>query len=471
MADTPSLRALIQREPKQALEYLQQKGERLTWNYWEMQGQAHARAFTVAKVAQLDVLNDIRGAVEKALREGKTERWFRKDLETVLRAKGWWGKKVDVDADTGEAQLYQAGSYRRLETIYRTNMQTAYQAGRWKQFEANRERAPYLQYLAVMDSKTRPAHAALHGKVFHIDDPIWDIIYPPNGFNCRCRVRALSLREVQKRGLTVITGSEIHERDAPGKPPVDKRTGETVTDWKQRGVSIPDPANPGERLYLWADQGWDYNPGRAAGTHFIPEQVDQPPVSTWRKRPRCPGDGSAEFASGGCPGPVPAPRLFDKAKLLPAGEDDRYYVRQFLGEFGADLDKPAVFEDVTGEPLIISAEMFLDRRKTASLLLPVYKVQKNGREPYLPMLAETIKRPHEIWETVEWHAALNKTVLRRRYLAWWQIEGQDQPGLSVFEWSTRWWAGVTAFAPGGPNVDLGQYLANQRVGIRRWKEE
>ncbi|GAB4299917.1 MAG: hypothetical protein Kow0096_19620 [Thiohalomonadaceae bacterium] len=76
-----------------------------------------------------------------------------------------------------------------------------------------------------------------------------------------------------------------------------------------------------------------------------------------------------------------------------------------------------------------------------------------------------------LYTGVKWHAALNKTVLRRRYLAWWQIEGQDQPGLSVFEWSTRWWAGVTAFTPGGPGVDLGQYLANQRVGIRRWKEE
>jgi SPP1 gp7 family putative phage head morphogenesis protein len=264
MVETPSLRALVQRTPEQALAYLQAKGNRLSWNWWEMQRAAQARSFTVAKLARQDILADIRKAVEKALAEGKTERWFRGELEEVLRKKGWWGKQVDVDPITGDAQLYQAGSYRRLETIYRTNMQTAYQAGRWKQFEENRERAPYLQYLAVRDSKTRPAHAALHGKVFHIDDPIWDIIYPPNGFNCRCRVRAMSLKEVQKRGLTVITGSEIHERDAPGKPPVDKRTGETVTDWKQRGVSIPDPAIPGERLYLWADTGWDYNPGKAA---------------------------------------------------------------------------------------------------------------------------------------------------------------------------------------------------------------
>ena len=184
MAEAISLRGLVQRTPEEALAYLQQKDQRITWNYWEMRGEAHARSFTVAKAARLDILSDIRQAVEKAVAEGETERWFTKDLEPVLRKKGWWGKQVDVDPDTGEAQLYQAGSYRRLQTIYRTNMQTAYMAGRWKQFEAEKARAPFVQYLAVRDARTRPSHAAMHGKVFRIDDPAWQAIAPPNGFNC-----------------------------------------------------------------------------------------------------------------------------------------------------------------------------------------------------------------------------------------------------------------------------------------------
>jgi len=52
----------------------------------------------------------------------------------------------------------------------------------------------------VLDPVTRDSHAALHGKIFHIDDPIWQERYPPNGFNCRCRVRALTEKQAIQRG-------------------------------------------------------------------------------------------------------------------------------------------------------------------------------------------------------------------------------------------------------------------------------
>jgi len=259
-----TLSALFQLPPEQAIRYLEAKGVKLTWNWWEMQREQHAKAFTVAKVARLDILQDIRAAVETALKEGRTERWFRKELEDTLKKKGWWGKQVHVDPVTGEAQLYQAGSVRRLQTIYRTNLQTAYMAGRQKQFDAEADRAPFVQYLAVRDSRTRPAHAALHGQVFRLDDPAWSLIAPPNGFNCRCRARNLSQRELDARGLKVQNDTQLHEREPSGRRPADPRTGETPAEWHQRGVSIPDPLNPGERTYLWPDTGWDYNPGRSA---------------------------------------------------------------------------------------------------------------------------------------------------------------------------------------------------------------
>ena len=48
---------------------------------------AHARAFTVAKVTRLDILEDIRSALQQALDEGKTDRWFRQQLEPELQRK------------------------------------------------------------------------------------------------------------------------------------------------------------------------------------------------------------------------------------------------------------------------------------------------------------------------------------------------------------------------------------------------
>lgn len=121
-----------------------------------------------------------------------------------------------------------------------------------------------------------------------------------------------------------------------------------------------------------------------------------------------------------------------------------------------------VFEDVTGEPLLITSELFLDRAKTAKRGEPVLKVQKNGREAYLLMLAETIRQPDEIWQSLEYHYVRQQLILRRRYLAWWEIEGQEKPGLSVFEWSTLWWNGVTTFNIESEDPDA--YVENQRTG-------
>lgn len=68
-----------------------------------------------------------------------------------------------------------------------------------------KELRPYWQYDAVNDSKTRPSHLAMDGRVFMADDPIWDTWFPPNGFKCRCTVKTLSKRQMEQRGLTVET--------------------------------------------------------------------------------------------------------------------------------------------------------------------------------------------------------------------------------------------------------------------------
>ncbi len=175
----------------------------------------------------------------------------------MLRAKGWWGKGVVVDPDTLEARVIQQGSLRRLQTIYRTNLQSAYMAGRLRQAQEQADRAPWAQYLAIRDAKTRPGHAALHGQVFRLDSPAWAVIAPPNGYNCRCRARYLSDRELAARGLKPAQDVRLLEREPPGKRPVNPLTGETPARWLQRGVSVPDPLNPNQRLTLWADPNWE----------------------------------------------------------------------------------------------------------------------------------------------------------------------------------------------------------------------
>jgi SPP1 gp7 family putative phage head morphogenesis protein len=79
---------------------------------------------------------------------------------------------------------------RWLKTEYNQAHQTARMAAKWKRFEEGKDLYPNLVYVAVMDERTRESHAKLNGTVRPIDDPFWDIYYPPNGWGCRCSVRA-----------------------------------------------------------------------------------------------------------------------------------------------------------------------------------------------------------------------------------------------------------------------------------------
>lgn len=241
-------------EPKLAVDYFRSKGYEITWNWQEALQSTHARAFTVAKAARLDVLETIRGEVDWALSEGITEREFINALTPRLQAAGWYGKQVVVDS-AGGAEVVQLGSPQRLSTIYRTNLATSYQAGRYQQQLASTETHPYWQYIAIVDGNTRPAHKALHGRVFHYTDPIWQTMYPPNDWGCRCRVRALTAAQVKQMGLKVESSVGKLETGLE-EAGFDKRTGEiyeqpvtTFTDGKER---------------MRTGAGWSGNVGAAA---------------------------------------------------------------------------------------------------------------------------------------------------------------------------------------------------------------
>ncbi|MDS9879381.1 phage minor head protein [Pseudomonas protegens] len=254
---TPAdLKAIFGLEPKNAVAYLKSKGYAITWNWQEMLDQAHDQAFTVAKAMRLDLLSDIRGALETALQEGQTLKQFIAALQPTLESQGWWGKQVIVDSD-GVGELVQLGSPRRLKTIYQTNLQSAYMAGRKAEMEQTTETHPYWMYVAILDGKTRPSHRALHGQVFRHDDPIWSAIYPPNGFNCRCRVVALTEAAVKRRGLKIVSsdGRMFTETVETG---IDKRTGEVRTA-PVTGIRTTDAA--GKPITFRTDPGFNNAPG------------------------------------------------------------------------------------------------------------------------------------------------------------------------------------------------------------------
>ncbi len=89
-------------------------------------------------------------------------------------------------------------SKKYLNTEYNNVWATGQNAAEYHRMRGVSDEYPYWQYLSVGDSRVRDPHRALHGKVFRWDDPIWDIIYPPNGWNCRCYVKPLAYYDESK---------------------------------------------------------------------------------------------------------------------------------------------------------------------------------------------------------------------------------------------------------------------------------
>lgn len=226
---------------KEQLEYFRQKGYAISPNSWkDLWKTAHARAFTVARVTQADVLVDIRKAADKAMAEGLSLEQFKKNLIPTLTEKGWFapkGEKAVVTLPDGTKQKRLTGW--RIETIYRQNISTAYQTGRFKQMLETADRRPFWQYMTVSDPRVREAHRPLHAVVYAAVNAFWAAFYPPNGFNCRCYVKSLSESQVENRGLQV---------DSEVTPEMMKS----------------------------ADDGWDYNPAKAGVDAYKPVMTDYP---------------------------------------------------------------------------------------------------------------------------------------------------------------------------------------------------
>ncbi|HHV6210724.1 TPA: phage minor head protein, partial [Salmonella enterica] len=240
--------------PKEAIAYFRAKGQHIGWNWYETAADVHARSFTVAKAARVDVLTTIQGEVERAIEQGLSQQEFIDTLAPRLKKLGWWGKQVVVDS-AGNAEEVQLGSPRRLALIYNVNTRVAYNVGRYAQLMNSTDTHPFWQYVAVMDSRTRSSHAALNGLVFRYDDPFWKTHYPPNGWNCRCRVRALSQERMNALGLQATQGDK-YLTTKKVQAAVDKATGEMID------MDVTTFAD-GARV-MTPDVGWSYNPGSAA---------------------------------------------------------------------------------------------------------------------------------------------------------------------------------------------------------------
>lgn len=216
----PLLKAVT---PEEAVSFFRQKGYRIGFDYRDVWQQEHQAAFTVAKVTQLDLLAEIRAFVDAAIAEGTTLATFKQALMPRLVKRGWWGKKEMADPLTGETKMVQLGSPRRLETIYDTNLSTAYSEGQWERIQRNKELFPFLEYVRTASVNPRHTHLAYAGLVLRADDPFWRTHMPIKEWRCKCSVVQHTAPMLERAGLKVGTAPPEVMREM-----VNKRTGEIM---------------------------------------------------------------------------------------------------------------------------------------------------------------------------------------------------------------------------------------------------
>jgi SPP1 gp7 family putative phage head morphogenesis protein len=173
---------------------------RSQWN--QASDEARQRAFMITGDISAETIEDVRNILAENIDRGTSLRGFRQAVQDTLESSG-----------IGPA---------RIETIYRTNVQASFRDGRESLASDPivSEVFPYQQYLAIHDRRTRSHHLELESlgldgtNVYRRDDPFWDLWTPPNGYNCRCGVRLMTVEAAARAGVR-----EAQEWLRTGRPP------------------------------------------------------------------------------------------------------------------------------------------------------------------------------------------------------------------------------------------------------------
>jgi len=90
--------------------------------------------------------------------------------------------------ETTSKLIERAGGFTQAyaDTVYRTNITTAYSAGRWRQLMEPEARSlvQAVEFQSRLLTTTRENHAAAHKFLASPTNPVWEFLSPPLGYSC-----------------------------------------------------------------------------------------------------------------------------------------------------------------------------------------------------------------------------------------------------------------------------------------------
>ena len=414
-------------EFSEQIAFLTQKRGKPTRTWTDAMHGDHDRAFVVAGVTDMAMLEEFQAAVIEGARTYDIEA-FGAEFDRLVEKYGW---------------SYNGGRDWRVRTIFETNIRTSFMAGRLRQMrDPDMVKArPYWQYIHAdtrLPLNPRPQHVTWDGLVLMWNDPWWNVHFPPNDWRCSCGVHSLSEDQLKRFG-----------KSGPDEAPPSQQVLKRMSD----GEMVILPAGVG--------RGWDYMPGDQWERGLVPSQLIE--------------EGGGLIHAGRHAVIIDEPSPLDDlvanarpftAQPLEKGLAPEEYVRAFLEPFGARIGRAVLWQDQTGTRIPISDGFFRDRSG-------LWKVGKRGREIYTPLMAEALMDPDEIWMGVAAKQDpirddLQELVLDRRYI---RVD-PEQGMLVAVEVGRRWWEPVTIYNPtkknGRPDLKL---LDRRRGGKLVWKRK
>jgi hypothetical protein len=367
----------------EAIRYFRQKITLPTQAWTDVWQGMHARAFVVAGATRSELLCDLRLAIDKAIADGTTLADFRKDFDAAVKRAGW---------------SYKGSRGWRTSTIYGTNLSVAYSAGRYAQINdpAMRAEFPYWRYRTMDDARVRPLHASWNNIVLPANDPWWDTHYPPNGWSCRCWVEPVT-REM----FETLKNSPRFRTVAPDDGTfnwTNPNTGDVVR--------VPNGIDP----------GWAYNPGQAAYGQNISADV----MNRWKKEGVKVWEPLSTETAESIGRPVEIPLDETRVSLgekLPDAAAAYAAIKNLFGGENKTFFYPQ--KDFT-HSLVVDA-------KSLSGHIDL------SRTPFLPLFAEALSDPFEIWLSFEKNKMTGKVVLRERLIKGFKTDKKKHAMLAVFQ--------------------------------------
>lgn len=151
------------------------------------------------------------------------------------------------------------------KTEYETAVLTAESASNYHRLKSKARIFPYWKYVTAGDEKVREDHRLLDGVILPQNHRLWNRIFPPNGWKCRCRVAAVMRHEaegvdfkaMEKRVTDYFGTSEWEMNRAQGWDGNRGETAEIFSKNQQYIRKFPDKASKYLGKLYYNDYGLD----------------------------------------------------------------------------------------------------------------------------------------------------------------------------------------------------------------------